>query len=302
LLFVRERDDRWIGLAKDQFGMPEDVLRDNIAHGDNSVLLAILIHRTRQVIRTDPSDWRILSSLSKFDIRNTVPGLQNEFCALWNEIVRKSREGSGSLVNVLRAIRQLYIALHQGTDAAPTAFDASTDRWDDILGRPSSYPLCNIDTHHPSRLESQPIPGGSAAPQQTEEANITPGLPSSAHHAPPAQALHIAPQVTSDTAHSIHESLQTGTLDINRLVSMEVSHFSPESLLSTTDPTANIGHDNEPTPDIPVAQVGEISHIPTATLLTFPHPNPVPVVVTPSTTPHPPSVSVEQPGDFSDTP
>jgi hypothetical protein len=336
-LFVRGRDDRWIGLAKNLFGMPEDVLRDNIAHGDDSVLLAILIHSTRQAIRTDPGDWDILvlPSLSKFDIHNTVPGLQNEFCALWNELVRKSRERSGSpsiqtleeevnaledvrdlvmarhniphglLVNVLRAIRQLYIALHHGTGAAPTAFDGSTGYRDYILGWPSSYSLCNIDTHrphHPSRLEIRPIPGGSTAPQQTEEANITPELPSSAHHAPPAQALDIAPQVTSDTAHSIHESLQTVTLDRNQLISTEVSHFSPESLLSTTDPIPNIGHNDEPTPDIPVTQVGQISHIPTATLLTFPHPNPAPVVVTPSTTPHPPSVSVEQPGDFSDTP
>jgi len=57
-LFVRERDDRWIALTKDQFGMPEDVLRDNIAHGDNSVLLAILIHRTRLLpVRTGPLNF-----------------------------------------------------------------------------------------------------------------------------------------------------------------------------------------------------------------------------------------------------
>jgi len=302
-LFVRERDDRWIALAKDQFGMPENVLRDNIAHGDNSVLLAILIHKTRRAIRTASSGWQILKSLSKFDIRNTVPRLQNKFCALWNEVVLESRSRgwASKPVKVLRAIRHLYIALHEGTDAAPTAFDASTEDWT-ILCRPSSYPFCNIDTHHPSGQEIQPILGGSAAPQQTEESNITPGLPSSAHHAPPAQALDIAPQVTSDTAHSIHESLQTVTLDRNQLVSTEVPHLSPESLLSTTDPTPNIGHNDEPTPNIPVTQVGEISHIPTATSPGFPHPNPVPVVVTPSTAPHPPSVSVEQRGDFSDAP
>ncbi len=154
--------------------------------------------------------------------------------------------------------------------------------------------MCNIDTHHPSRPESQPIAGGSAAPQQTEEANITLGLASSAHHATPAQALHIAPQVTSDTAHSIHESLQTVTLDRNQLVSTEVPHLSPESLLSTTDPTANIRRNDEPTPDTPVTQVGEISHIPTATLPAFPVPTSNVALL--------PSVSVEQAGDFSDTP
>jgi hypothetical protein len=34
---------------------------------------------------------------------------------------------------LLRAIRHAYIALHQDTEAAPTAFSASTDPHDDIL-------------------------------------------------------------------------------------------------------------------------------------------------------------------------
>ena len=78
LLAVSERDDRWTPLAKDQFGLPENVLRDNIAHGDNSVLLVILIHLTRQAIfsRCDPE---LLIAVARFDIRHTVPGLQHEF-------------------------------------------------------------------------------------------------------------------------------------------------------------------------------------------------------------------------------
>jgi hypothetical protein len=52
LMAVTEHDDHWIGLAKDQFGIPEHVLRDNIAHGDNSVLLFIFTHLTRQAIHT----------------------------------------------------------------------------------------------------------------------------------------------------------------------------------------------------------------------------------------------------------
>jgi hypothetical protein len=50
---VRERDNRWIALANDQYGLPENIIRDNIAHGDNSVLLSILIHVTHQVIHID---------------------------------------------------------------------------------------------------------------------------------------------------------------------------------------------------------------------------------------------------------
>jgi hypothetical protein len=201
LQVVPQRDDRWIALASDRLGLdiPRHVLQDNIAHGDNSVSLAISIHMTRQVFRSpDPPDPDILLSLSKFDIRNTAPGLQHEFCALWNEIVREARDThTFSYVGVLRSIRQLYIGLHQGTDAAPTFFDASTDPRDPILDRPSSYPSCNIDSHHPASTvppPTQPIPGDSAAPQ--EAADDTPHRP---HH----------PQgfpSTSSTTDSVHVS------------------------------------------------------------------------------------------------
>jgi hypothetical protein len=40
--------------------------------------------------------------------------------------------------------------LHLGTDAAPTAFAASTPGYKVILSQPSSYPLCDIAGHRPS--------------------------------------------------------------------------------------------------------------------------------------------------------
>jgi hypothetical protein len=159
-------------------------------HGDDSVNLAISIQMTCRVFRsTDRPDPNILLSLSKFNMRNTAPGLQHEFCTLWNEIVREARGTDPYYyVRLLRSIRQVYIGLHEGTDAAPTAFDSFTEHGDNILRQPSSYPLCNIDTphpHHPSRLEIPPIPGGSTNPQQPEEANIISGLPSSTDDTPP---------------------------------------------------------------------------------------------------------------------
>jgi hypothetical protein len=198
LQVVPQRDDRWIALASDRLDIPRHVLEDNIAHGDNSVSLAISIHMTRQVIRsTDPPDPDILSSLSRFDIHNTAPRLQHEFCALWNEIVptATSQGPYSHPVGVLRGIRRLYIALHQGTDAAPTAFDASTDDLDDILNQPPSYPLCTIDTHHSNSTvppPTQPIPGDSAAPQQA--ADDTPhhpqGFPSTSST---TDSVHVSP-------------------------------------------------------------------------------------------------------------
>jgi len=216
LQVVPQRDDHWIALASDRLDIPLDVLQDNIAHGDNSVLLAISIHMTRQVFRSpDPPDPDILLSLSKFAIHDTAPELQHEFCALWNEIVREARAtDTFSYVGVLCSIRQLYIGLHQGTDAAPIAFSASTDDWDDILFQPSSYPPCTVDTHHPnstvthltqldypSHLEIQPIPGGSTDPQQPEEANIISGLPSSADDTPPHSQGFPSLSSTTDPVH-----------------------------------------------------------------------------------------------------
>ena len=155
LLCLRERNSRWIALARDQFGIPECVLLDNLAHGDDSVLLAILIHVTQQVVRTDPSDWRILSSLSKFDVLHTRPGLQNEFCALWNGIILEARDTHSSYVDVLHSIHHLYVALHQAVDATPTAFSPSHPL-DFVLNRLLPYRLCNLATHNPSATVPRP--------------------------------------------------------------------------------------------------------------------------------------------------
>jgi hypothetical protein len=150
-----ERDDWWIELAKDQLDASEEVVRYYLAHGD-SVLLANLIHITRLLLRSCLEDiaWMImdmgsiLERLSKLDIRNTLPALQHDFCILWNEITREARNhGLFVCRYVLQPIRHLYIALHQGTDAAPTAFDASTNEYDLVFHDPSSYPLCNIPGH-----------------------------------------------------------------------------------------------------------------------------------------------------------
>ena len=167
LTAVTEYDDRWIALAKDQFRIPEHVLRDSIAHRDNSVLLSILIHLTRQALHT-PYDyyswpWNSLSTVSRFDICHTIPGLQNEFCTLWNGILQEARNEearnrgyfSGPVL-ILKRIRHAYITLHQGTEAAPAAFSVSTHRYDGVLYEPSSYPLCTLASHRCHRLDSTP--------------------------------------------------------------------------------------------------------------------------------------------------
>jgi len=180
---LRKRDDYWIALAVDTFRLQErqeHVIRDNIHHGD-SVLLSISIHCTRQVMHPG-AFWtpRILSSLSKFQVRKALPELQHDFCALWNEVVRKAmKEGVGdTFVEILRRIRRTYVALHQRTSAAPTAFSALTSDSDRILHHASSYPLCTISSHHPHTPPQMqtatageashpvPVPTSSTVPQR----------------------------------------------------------------------------------------------------------------------------------------
>jgi hypothetical protein len=137
LVQAQRRDDPWFILASDTLGSPEASLRDYAAHGD-SLSLVILIHVVRQQFNLfDEQYWprydfsKVLEAASKFDVLDTSPELQHEFCALWNEVTR----GASWKVAwyILRPIRNIYLTLHLHTDSAPTAFDASTGDEDDIL-------------------------------------------------------------------------------------------------------------------------------------------------------------------------
>ena len=189
LPYVQERNNDWIGLATAVYDLPEKTLHDHIDRGDNSVLLAIFIHEARQVIHAEPPKWEMLMSISKFDIKDTLPALQNDFCALWNEIVRQvwAQDSHDDRTRYfLKEIRPLYAALHPSDEVDPTVPD------------PSYYPLCEIATHHPEPTHSDPgqpdaphrvsphashskstpaCPGNTAA-IQVEEVNIAPVLPS----------------------------------------------------------------------------------------------------------------------------
>ena len=241
---ARQRDNRWIMLVKEELGVPDDLVRDSAAHGD-SALLFILIHVSRQANRASSWTPGVLSSLSKFDIRNTLPAVQHDFCTLWNEISREARnqinQGSSSTlsstpVKILRDIRHIYIALHQGTDAVPAAFSASTDSSDSILVQLSSYPLCDIASHHPDSTThpisisgavppTQPGDPPDAPPHQptlgglrlAEETNIITGLPSPPDPSTTSKIGETA-QVPTDTfpvhsgSPSLDKSLQGGVV------------------------------------------------------------------------------------------
>jgi Family of unknown function (DUF6535) len=148
---VEERDGLWIELAADQLGKSENDIRSYLAQGNDSVLLANWIHMARQISdfssnnRSMASDAAscILQPPSRFDIQNTLPELQHDFCSLWNELVPNAQKsGDGSVPHfIIFLLRNLYVDLHQDiNDAEALSFDKFMV---------SSYPLCNRP-HQPS--------------------------------------------------------------------------------------------------------------------------------------------------------
>ena len=193
---MQGRDDRWVALASDVYGLPEGNIQRNILLGGDNMLLATLLDVSPQTIHSH--EFWLVKGLTQFDICRTLPGLQHKFCTLWNDLVKKSRDQEYDIIriDILRLIRRLYIDIHQGTEAAPTAFSASTDDFDRVLFRPSSYPLCDIASHRedsashghtsvstfptapstpPGHLSDASASGGSASPQRAEETNIVAG-------------------------------------------------------------------------------------------------------------------------------
>ena len=153
---TQRRDDAWFILTSDELGVRNSVLRDYAARGD-SLSLVILIHIIRQQFSFFWNATRVrflfadvLEAASKFNVRDSSPELQHEFCALWNQVVLKAQNGDEEMVwDILKPIRNVYIALHEGTDCSPRLFSASTCDRDENLNLSSSYPLCNIPDHHP---------------------------------------------------------------------------------------------------------------------------------------------------------
>ena len=203
---MRERNNSWVTLAARIFGLSERDLRDNIALGRDNLLLAILIRVTRQSLRSDHFNYLVLGEFSKLDIRNTLPRLQHDFCMLWNEIVREARNQGPytTPVTILRGIRHPYLALHQGTDAAPTAFSSSTHSHDYVLYKPSSYPLCNLASHRPLSIAHIPVHNSRQFP-----------LPTSPGNSPDA----LSPSPT-DASSTVPHKPSKGTLlqDLRRLI------------------------------------------------------------------------------------
>ena len=238
-------DDSWYTLASNILGFPETSFRDYATQGD-SLSLAIFIHvLRRQFTSVRGSNFPehaisssiILNDVSNFDVKDTSPDLQHKFCALWNQIVNEAQGNHRHLAYyTLKPIRNVYLALHQDTDSAPTQFSASTNNLDNILEEPSSYPVCKVPDH---RSDSTP---------HTHEDDILMTLARTIPHDPNIPA--VVPSLTSPDAHSssTHASLLvdetiTNTVPLDNQTSVSVS--TPVISQTTTEsrrlPTTLLG-------------------------------------------------------------
>lgn len=118
--------------------------------------LAILIHIFRQqftLFRNQP--WlrdefsNVLEATSKFDVQDTTLELQHVLCTLESNRSQGAERRRPIAWYILKPIRHIYTTLHGDADSAPTRFSTFIRDHDQILWRPSSYPLCNVPSHHP---------------------------------------------------------------------------------------------------------------------------------------------------------
>ncbi|KAF8471367.1 hypothetical protein DFH94DRAFT_674368 [Russula ochroleuca] len=145
-------------------------------------------------------------------------------------------------------MRHLYIALHQGTDAAPTAFSASTDSLDSILRQPSSYPLCDIVSHRPGSTTHFPVSNSHDVPlltQPGDSTNASPYLPSHGGTTVP-QGPQRAEQANIIVG-PLSQSNQTTTSIIGGTSHTPLAtpltnpvHSSPPPTLADTSPTGGV--------------------------------------------------------------
>ena len=194
-------DDSWYNFVSDELRLPETSLRDSASHGD-SLSLVILIHVVRQLFshfrklsRLQKDNFSfVLANASHFDAKDTSSELQHKFCALWNQIVNEVQDGNDRRMAelILGRIRNIFLALHQDTDSAPTQFSASTGDWDVILEEPSSYPLCKVSDHSSDSRPSIHDDGVSSilACAIRRDPNNTAFVPSTPGPDPPSSSTH----------------------------------------------------------------------------------------------------------------
>jgi hypothetical protein len=173
---VQADDSGWIALATDQLGPS---LPRYLEHGHDSVLLANLIHVTRQS-KDDPgrhiSDLlHIFPTLPHFNIQNTLPELQRDFLALWDEMEQMQDNNVAQVRDKLRNFHDVLTSFPLGSRAEDRHRNADFDPNRDTrsitsIHSPSNLTPVSMSPQIPSspRMLSQRA-SGLIAPEPDEE-------------------------------------------------------------------------------------------------------------------------------------
>jgi len=234
---VPQRNERWFSLTMHHLGISEQILRAYLDHGD-SVFLANLTHLTRQFVRNFlEANWEWFSPSavlwvlrSNFNVQDTLPSLQQDFCSLWNEVVLQKPDGRWFLSVILSEIHPTYVALHQGS----TLDDA--------------FELCSIPSHlidAPSNLnevDGGKTPETARAPIVTSPAlhhhdavpSVIPFITSNLDHAIPHLADKQSRNAVLDDITPVASSLHPALLEIDRISDGNAT----DPIQRTTDPSA----------------------------------------------------------------
>ena len=247
---AQRHDDLWFTLASKEMSVTESVLRNYATHGNNlSLALFNYVVRHHFIFHGESpyvNDFsQVLKAASKFDVLDTSPELQHEFCELWNQIFHDDSPYCFFMPwFILRPIRNIYLTLHQHTDSAPTAFSTSTDDEDEILKPWSTYPLCTIPGHRPHLATD--IHDGSAStatPRPALHDNTAPGPT----FPPDASSLSVITPIPVDE----------NTADVPQIVLAPPSHAhqtttGDHNSATSPDPAAALAaRDNSPARTIP---------------------------------------------------
>jgi hypothetical protein len=232
---VQLHDNSCFALASKELVRPEAVLREHAAHGD-SLSLAILIHITRQqFIHFGNTSWPsdrisdVLEVASKFNVQDTSPELQHEFCGLWNEIVRKAqKDTNGKIVyGISKRIRSVYLALHHDTNSAPTRYDAFTRGQDEVMRVIDSYPMCNVAGHiHEESSSSSSTSFSHNVHDNNAQSPASLPVPAAPFHVDES-ATTVPPLDNLNPTHQIIESLRVAATSLDQAAAAVQDTLAP---------------------------------------------------------------------------
>ena len=203
----------WVQLVRHHLDVSESTLQEYIVDRHKLSLAnlnRIVSHITRFTPQSVSSQahafvletLKVLESICKFDVGDALPALQDEFCDLWNQLVRNANDPQTSDIistTALMHICKIHDTLH-GVTGALTLPGADT----------AQYPVCTKDGPHSTQsastsdannASSRPVGNADTSTASLSQYNqLTAGPASSTSTSTSSHALHVARPTSTTSA------------------------------------------------------------------------------------------------------